>query len=262
MSQPKIFVFDIETAPILANVWSRFPKFVGSNQIIKDWYMLSWAGKWLGEDEVIYDACSQYKELDDWATNDYYVVASLREMLAEADWVIAHNGIKFDMRKFNARLIHHGMAPLPPVKMIDTLKEVKRVAQFTDHSLNYLCQTLIGTQKVETGGHELWVNCQAGIQEAWDTMIEYNIGDIDLLEGLYLYLRPYMKVHPNWSLYTDEETETCPRCGGTHIKKRGFAYTSLGKFQRFVCDDCGAWSRSRFSQLTKEKRKGLLTNAL
>ena len=263
MSSPKVFVFDIETAPILAHMWSKWPKFVGDNQIIEDWYMLSWAGKFLGEEEIHYDSCYEYSEtVSDWATNDYYVCETLRAILSECDWVIAHNGIKFDIRKFNSRLIHHGLPPLPPIKVIDTLKEVKRVAQFTSHSLNYLAGALLGRSKVEHEGHELWIKCMAGDPKGWEKMVEYNIGDIEILEDLYYYLRPYFKNHPNFALFTESEDIVCPRCGGTHVNKRGFAYTAVSKFQRYQCTDCSAWFRGGTNLLTKEKRKGVLRNAV
>lgn len=263
MTAPKIFVFDIETSPIVAHIWNKWPKFVSDNQILQDWYMLSWAGRYLGEEEIHYDSCDRYKgELDDWASNDYHVCETLRAVLSECDWLIAHNGIKFDIRKFNARLIQHGMEPLPPIKIIDTLKEVKRVAQFTSHSLDYLANTLLGHGKVKHEGHTLWVKCMAGDQEAWDKMVEYNIGDITVLEELYLYLRPYMKNHPNWGAFDESEEAVCPRCGGKHLHKRGFAYTAVSKFQRYQCTDCSAWFRGGTNLLTKEKRKVMLRNAV
>ena len=265
MDKPRIFIFDIETSPIIAHVWNKWPKFVSDNQILQDWYMLSWAGKFLGEpdNKIKWDACSRYKGvLDDWESNDYKVCASLREVLSECDWLIAHNGIKFDMRKFNARLIQHGMQPLPPIRMIDTLKEVKRVAQFTSHGLDYLAKALLGRGKVSHEGHALWVKCMAGDAKAWKKMVEYNIGDVTVLEELYLYLRPYMKAHPNWALHTKTEEMQCPKCGSHDLVKNGNVYTGVGKYQRYHCKSCGTYPRGRESLLTKEKRKAVLVNAI
>jgi transposase-like protein len=36
----------------------------------------------------------------------------------------------------------------------------------------------------------------------------------------------------------------CPNCGSVDIERRGYAYTTVSRFQRFVCKSCGKWSRS------------------
>ena len=51
---PKVLVFDIETSPLLARVWSIWQQNVGLNQLKEDWFILSYAAKWLGVDGVIY----------------------------------------------------------------------------------------------------------------------------------------------------------------------------------------------------------------
>src|SRR5688572_13848342 len=42
---PRILFFDIETAPIQAYIWGTFDQTVGLNQIIEDWFVLSYAAK-------------------------------------------------------------------------------------------------------------------------------------------------------------------------------------------------------------------------
>ena len=37
----------------------------------------------------------------------------------------------------------------------------------------------------------------------------------------------------------------CPNCASSNLGKRGFTYTNVSKFQRYICKDCGAWSRGR-----------------
>ena len=55
-------------------------------------------------------------------TDDYHVVKTIRDTLADADMIIHHNGDRFDIRKINARLIYHGLYPLPKLVALDTLK--------------------------------------------------------------------------------------------------------------------------------------------
>src|SRR5690606_10614258 len=44
---PKVLVFDIETSPIIAHVWSLWDQNVGLNQIMTEWHIMSWSAKWL-----------------------------------------------------------------------------------------------------------------------------------------------------------------------------------------------------------------------
>lgn len=252
----KVFLFDIETAPISAYVWSIWQQNVGMNQITRDWRMLTWAGKWLDEDEVIYDSAHLHGDIE----SDLEICQSLHRYLDEADIVIAHNGNRFDIKKVNARFLAHGMAPPSPYRKIDTLLEAKKAFAFTSNRLDALGKALGVGGKSDTGGFSLWSRCMAGDKKAFEEMVEYNVRDITLLEDVYYALRPWMNNHPNIGVYNDDEEEQCPKCGSTHLHYRGFATTQAGRYRRVQCLDCGGWSRSRFSEIGKEKKKGVLSN--
>jgi len=48
----KILILDIETAPLLANLWGIWNQNVQLDNIYCDWFILTWAAKWLFEDKV------------------------------------------------------------------------------------------------------------------------------------------------------------------------------------------------------------------
>ena len=50
----KILFLDIETAPLKGHLWSLWQNGIGLNQMVSDWYMLSFVAKWADQDEVIY----------------------------------------------------------------------------------------------------------------------------------------------------------------------------------------------------------------
>jgi uncharacterized protein YprB with RNaseH-like and TPR domain len=258
MRNPKIFLFDIETAPINGYVWSIWKQNVGLNQIVHDWRMLTWAGKWLDEDEVLYDSCHYYPD----HTDDTPILETLHQYLDDADIVVAHNGNKFDMKKVNARFLQAGMDPPSPYRKIDTLLEVKKNFAFTSNRLDAIGKALGLGGKAETGGFELWTGCMNGDKESYEKMVEYNIRDITLLEDVYLALRPWMHNHPNVAVYNDEEAPECPKCGSQHLHWRGYATTNASRFRRFQCLDCGGWGRERVNTIPKGSRKGLMANVL
>ena len=66
-TEPKILLYDIETAPIQAYVWGLWDNNVALNQIETDWYILSWSAKWLGtpENETMYEDQRNAKNIED-----------------------------------------------------------------------------------------------------------------------------------------------------------------------------------------------------
>lgn len=262
MQKPNILFADIETAPILADVWGLWMNNVSLNQINRDWYVLSWAAKWADSKEVMCDALPMHPAVyaND-KEDDYSICLSLWEMLDKADIVVGHNGDRFDWPKMNARFIKHGMLPPSPYKTVDTLKIAKASFKFTSNKLDFLGTHLQVGRKIKHQGHELWTGCMQGDNECWAGMIKYNKQDVLLLEAVYYKLLPWAKNHPNMGLYHDEEEATCPKCNSTDLHYRGYAYSPLGKFHRFQCQVCGGWGRDKTTTLTKEKRKALRVHA-
>lgn len=257
---PKVLLFDIETAPVMGYVWSLWKQNVGLNQIVSDWYMLSWSAKWLGSDTVM------YQDIRGKGEDDTSILKGLSALLGEADWVITHNGDSFDLPKVRARMLLQGLEPFSPVKSIDTCKAAKKAFKFTSNKLEYLADKLAPehakSRHDKFPGFELWTECLADNTEAWDEMQEYNMQDVDSLEAVYLKLRPWMPQHPNFALYTETTEEQCNCCGSTDLKETGkFYYTNLSKFELVKCVGCGTWKRRRYTQLSKEKRNTLLMNS-
>lgn len=98
MTKPKILFLDIETAPTAAFVWGLFKQNVAINQIERDMYVLNWSARWLGEDETISDSLHWHKLWDTDPQNDKIIVKSIWKLLDQADYVVAHNGDRFDSR--------------------------------------------------------------------------------------------------------------------------------------------------------------------
>lgn len=258
MTSPKILVFDIETAPITAYTWGLWDQNIGLNQIKSDWHILSWAAKWYGApaSEVVYMDNSKKKDVQD----DYALVLGLWKILDEADIVIAQNGDKFDIKKFNARAAIHGLPPVSPFKSTDTLKESRKVFSFTSHSLEYMSEALNTKYKKlkhdKYPGFELWKAVLAGDKKAWAEMKVYCIHDVLATEELYSKIQGWIKTQ-NIACFFDDAQVRC-RCGSPNVYKKGFVYTDAGKFQGYKCKDCGKRPKGRTNLLTSLKKKNLL----
>lgn len=254
---PKVLLFDVETAPILAYVWSLWDQNIALNQIKSDWYILSWSAKWLKDPDhkIMYMDQRKAKNLED----DSKILRTLWKLLDEADIVITQNGISFDQKKLNARFILNGFKPPSSYKHIDTKQIAKRRFGFTSNKLEYLSDKLCTKHKklkhTKYSGFELWTQCLAGNIKAWKEMEKYNKKDVFALEELFNKLSPWDQ-SINFNLYTDSSETVC-KCGSKQLMRYGYKYTATGKFQRFQCKQCGAEFRGKMNLLSKGKRDSL-----
>lgn len=255
--KPNILVLDIETAPMKGYVFKLWKDSVNLDKLVSDWYILCWSAKWLFSNEVKGDCLTSAEaKLQD----DRRITISLASLLNEADIVITHNGKKFDLLKINARMLIHQLPPVKSYQNIDTFEIARRQFGFTSNKLNYLAQILGVDTKLDTD-FQLWADCVDGKQEALNYMLKYNKWDVECLEAVYLRLRPWIKNHPNLSLYYESTELRCPNCGSSHLTQEGFYYTSVNKYQVYRCE-CGAISRIRTSSLNPDLRPYILNNNL
>lgn len=269
----KILVIDIETAPIVANVWGLWDQNVGLNMIERDWFILSFSAKWLGDENIIYKDLRGKDLLSD-DVDDSSLLRYVHMLLNEADIVLAHNGDRFDIKKLKTRFILNGLPPIKRFATIDTLKVAKREFSFTSNTLQYLTDKLVDDpllrkQKSQKfTGFALWRECLKDNVEAWDEMEKYNTLDILSLEELYMKMRPWISNHPNVALMDGKypEVPTCRKCGGTDLIKRGTRASSVTIMQQWQCKCCGGYqslplplpdSKEERMEL-REKRKNVM----
>lgn len=253
---PKILFLDIETSPILAYVWKAWKTNVYPHQLQTDWFILSWAAKWLGDSEAFGEVLTSEEAVDE---DDYRIIQKLWRVLEEADIVITHNGDKFDIKKINTRFILHGLGPVSNYKSIDTLKVVRKHFAFTYNSLNEVAKLFSINGKLDTN-FELWRKCLLGNNIALTSMLKYNLQDVLILEEVYYRLRPWINNHPNLGLYMVDTEHRCTNCHSPFIEQIGVVTSGVGKFYSYRCNSCGAISKSRKSILTRKQNKNLLTN--
>lgn len=242
-SLPKILFLDIETAPLRAFSWGLWKQNIAINQIISNWYMISWAAKWLGTEEVFSNVLTSEEAI---AEDDSRIANNLWKVLDEADIVIAHNGDAFDIPKINTRFVLHGLMPPSPYRTIDTLTIARQRFGFTSNKLDFLAK-FFGYEGKAPTSFALWENCMIGDKNALYYMDFYCKQDIVTLEQVFMKLRPYAKGLPNLDLYQDDYAMVCPVCGKPHLKEvpGKFFYTQAVKYQVYRCSDCGGLARAK-----------------
>lgn len=232
---PRILVLDIETAPALAYVWDLKNQFIPVQQVVHGSRMICFAAKWVGESRVMYFSEHHHgKEA---------MLAAAFELLDQADAVVTYNGNSFDIPHLNREFAEAKMGRPAPYVSIDLYRAVRKHHRFLSNKLMWVTERLELSGKMQHTGFQLWVDCMAGDDRAWNMMRRYNKQDVVTTEELYIELLPWLDSHPNFGLYTDATSPVCPKCGGTDLQKRGVARTNVSVYQRYQCQGCGTWSR-------------------
>ena len=248
----KILLLDIETSPLCVLSWGLWEQNIRPEAILQDWHMLSWSAKWLFHDDVVGDVLVSEEAK---SHDDSRITKSIWELMDSDDILFFHNGDRFDLKRLNTRFLFNGLSPVSHCRSVDTLKIAKESFNFSSNSLDYINQFLGLPQKEKTD-FSLWKKAYFGESDALKKMLLYNKNDVEILEDLFLKMRPYIKNFPNMNLWSEESISVCPNCGSSELDW-GIKpyYTFTGRYKGFRCLNCGAIGRSRFSDLDKDKRK-------
>lgn len=266
-NEPRVLIYDIENFSNEGFFWGKWQQNILG--VTNYSYMLSVSYKWLGEKKTHIMALTDYKDYkpgyakkgedqpDKQMLQDF-----IEKAWSKADVVVAHNGDSFDQKVVRARAIANNLPPLNPVIEIDTKKMAKQQFRFFSNSLNDLGHYLGLGVKVQTGGFELWKGCHAGDKKSWALMKKYNIQDVDLLEKVYLRLRPWASTKLNLAAWG--KPDACPKCGAedSMIWRSKPKITPAGtQYRRCSCKVCGGWSQTRLQQSENKKPRPNITHA-
>lgn len=256
VKRANVLLLDIETTPVWSYTWDVWKQNVAPVQIIRGWNMLSWSAKWLFEPDVMGDVLTT-KEAQ--AGDDKRITKSMWDILEQADVVVVHNGVAFDMKKILTRFIIHGFGPTTPYQVIDTCLIARKKFGFEHNKLDFIAAQLGLPRKLDTD-FQLWIDCMHGKKEALAHMLMYNKQDVMILEEVYVKLRPWVPAHPNMGLFVDVEAGgmICPVCGKTNLTETGTYNTTINTYNAFRCNDCGAIGRNRITSVPIKKKQQLL----
>lgn len=231
----RTLVLDIETSPNVGHIWGLWNQNISLSQLMESGEVLCFAAQWDGEKKIHFH--STHKDGRDG------MLLAAHALFTEADVIVGWNSKRFDVPWLKGEWARMGLGPPAPYMQIDLCNVVKREFRLPSNKLDYVAGELLGEHKKATGGHGLWVACMNGDDKAWATMEKYNKADVVLTGKLLTRLRPWITNLPHPGLYDGAEPDSCPDCGGSNLVKRGFAYTTLSRYQRYWCPDCGRWAR-------------------
>lgn len=243
-NEPKIVFWDLETLHDPKQVMKAENLFQIGN----------WPGRTLSPDlgSIIcfgYKILGQKKadcvsawDFENWkedVNDDSAVCMMAYEILKDADVLVTHNGKKYDMPYLNNRLMKNGFPPLHKITHVDTKVVSKRIKPYSA-SLNALAKQFNLEQKMENGGAGLWDKVRERNLKGQKTMTDYCKQDVEVLEQLYLKLRPLLKNSETANFSIRKQGKSCNTCGSHDIISHGQYMRKTGIRQRYICKNCGS----------------------
>lgn len=244
----RVLALDIETTPNLAYVWGLWDQSVGLSQLVDPTEMLCFVAKWVGEPGPALFYGGRYDPAAGADPDGHHrrMVEAAHKLLCEADVVLHYNGQRFDVPHLRREMLLAGLTPPSPFRQVDLLQTCRKQFKFPSNKLAYVTKALGFKGKIGTD-FDLWKACLRGEPAAWAKMARYNKRDVLELIRLYHRLLPWIPGAPNAGLDPSlDGLSACPSCGGTKLERRGYAYTSVSRYQVWHClaPGCGRYSRS------------------
>jgi predicted RNA-binding Zn-ribbon protein involved in translation (DUF1610 family) len=252
--QPKVLILDLETTPLQCHAWGTWKQRISYESVINDSFLLSYSAKWLFDAKMYSSVLTPDEAIH---KDDSRITRELWKLFDQANILIGHNILNFDIPKAQTRFLIHKLAPPSPFQVIDTLQVARKNFRFASNKLDYIGQLLLNEHKIHTE-YALWLRCLEGDPRSLNDMLVYNQNDVKLTEDAYVLLRPYIKSHPNMSIFMEAHEPSCPNCGSTDIKECGYYTTSVNRFLAFRCNSCGAVCRSRKSDVPLKCKSGIM----
>jgi len=176
----------------------------------------------------------------EWGDGRETMLRRVWEVVDKADYITGHNVERFDLRHLNTEWAELGLtAPAPP-KVIDTLKEARKVFGAESKTLDALCKRFGVTAK--TGKYDLEVarRALAGSLKDQREITTYCKGDVLASEGFVDRLRGWIPSHPHNLNGTANDRPTCNQCWGDRLVRNGIQLANQISYVRWRCEDCGA----------------------
>jgi uncharacterized protein YprB with RNaseH-like and TPR domain len=230
-NKPRILFLDIETRPIVAEVWKLYGiDHIGLNQVREFGGTICVGMKWHGEKK-----CRFYS---DWQHGHREMLQAVHREWEQAEAICGYNSDRFDLKKLKGEFVKEGIDPPSPVASIDVFKTVKREFGFDSNKLQHVADLLGVGSKLQHEGHALWTKVMRGDVKAQHIMERYCKQDVRLLERVYDKLLPWITTHP----YLGKASGyCCNRCGSKNLTSQGEKRSKHFRIQSLRCSDCGGW---------------------
>lgn len=229
LPKARILIWDIETT----NLRSDFG------------FILAIGYKWLGEKRTHVLTIGDFHARN-FRQKEKALVRKFAEILDSADISVTHNGQRYDHPWINAKMREHRLCKnrrpwyIKSMPQVDTLQIARKHLKTVSRKRLDTLSAYLGTyaEKTPVDGR-IWVDAAMGVKSALKYIVDHCRADVEVLEEVYLILRPLFQGHPRVNGFGP-----CRMCGSYDLIRRGFAYSSTrGPQIHLVCQECGGGER-------------------
>lgn len=230
--EAKVLHYDIETAYGIAKAWRPGWKIrLTQDNFIEHPRIICISYKWGGSDEV---------HTLRWDSNqdDKIILENFIPILNEADFIVAHNGDKFDFPWIKTRALFHNLSMYPKYRSVDTLKIARYNHNFPSNRLDDIGEYLNLGRKIKVD-YALWDKVILEKSEkALDEMVAYCEQDVLLLEKVYDTLTKFELPTVHNGVLQGTSKLSSPYTGSTNIELVKTTSTKAGTIKHtMLCKD-------------------------
>lgn len=190
----------------------------------------------------VYDILDYQGKGGDLIKAERRLLQDVSKRLLDSDVWLTHFGTWYDVPFVNSRLLYHRLPILPPnYSHIDTWKIARNRLKLRNNRLITISEFLGTEDEKNAIKPEQWLRALGGHRPSMAYIVDHCRRDVLVLEEAYTRLRPLVLDHPSRGLV--DGRGGCGVCGHAQLQKRGFHLTRTRKYQRFQCQQCGAWSK-------------------
>lgn len=185
--------------------------------------------------------------------DDKALVTKFATAFGMCDYHVTWYGDRFDLPMVKAKMIKHGLPPLPPKPSVDLWKTARYGFKIHNNRL-MSWQEFLGVEHSKTAiKFDDWLQAATGDKEALAEVVDHCTKDVLVLEDVFLKFQPWITNLPNRGLVNDRADKfACQSCGSSHVTKQGIRHALTRKYQQYQCQDCGKWMRERMNIKPKE----------
>ena len=234
----KIFVYDIERAPMLREVeeWDlkQYAGYGDPKTIKRRSRMVSWAGKFL-DGPMLYSS--------EWDHGSDAMINSIWQAFDAADVIVGYNSQRFDNLHVHGEFFLRGIDDPSPYRSIDLYRLLKSGIKLDSFKLDHVSQLIFDDHKVDHGSYmRMLRGCIEGDPEERQLFASYNKKDVALTERLYYQLRSRIKNHP--PVLFESNGTNCNACGSEDLVQTGWKLALTLRYPMLRCQSCGWQGRS------------------
>jgi len=229
-NEPKILFYDIVVSYGLAKAWRPSYKYrLTYNDFITTPKIICISYKWNNENTV-------HTVQWDSNQNDKTLLELFIPELNKADFIVAHNGDKFDLPWIKTRALFHNIEIHPKYKAVDTLKIARYKHNFPSNKLDDIADYLQVGRKIKVD-MSLWDKViLEKSNKALEEMVDYCEMDVIVLEKVYNKLISQELPIVHNGVLQGATKNTSPYTGRTNVELVKTTTSTSGTVKRLMKD--------------------------